>query len=176
MNLSLKQGKLPMRFSGLARGSIWLSLVTAVLAAALGSTASLTACGDSSQCTKTRNQMFAKKQQWGACDPNDPEPCIKVPGNTHDCSGALFCDFAVNPAHRIEAEQTVLTIGNETQGCYLCAEPNCVQGDLVVCEPVSRQCIVVTSIVDAGGGPTQTIDASIPLFPIFDANTAETGD
>jgi hypothetical protein len=168
-----------MRFSRLARGLVWLAVVGSVVVMASGASVSLSACGDSSQCNKVRNQMFAQKQAWASCDPADPNACIKVFGNSRDCSGVLFCDFAVNPAHRIEAEQAVLTIAQQTQGCYLCAEPDCVQGDLAVCEPVSQQCIIVTSLLDAStSGSTQVVfDASLPIFPIPDASaSSEAGD
>ncbi|MBV9947781.1 MAG: hypothetical protein JOZ69_13080, partial [Myxococcales bacterium] len=84
---------------------------------------------------------------WGACDPRDPNACIQVGGNSRDCTGVLTCDFAVNRQHRLEAEHAVLTIGQQSLGCYLCAQPNCV-GGIPTCEPVSQQCILV------GGGVT----------------------
>ncbi len=151
-----------MKFVGMTRKVIAATVVGAVVTVVSG-TVGLTACGDSASCTKTRNDTFAKLQNWQSCNPEDVAPCIKVAGNPRDCSGVLSCDFAVNLGSRVEAEQTVLTIGNETQGCYLCATPNCVAGDLAICEPFSRKCIIVSGIVDAGGpGMTATIDVAIP--------------
>jgi hypothetical protein len=149
-----------------------LSLVAGVFVVVSGGSVSITACGDSSQCVKVRNEMFAKQEQWADCNPFDPEPCIKVFGNRQDCSGVLFCDFAVNPIHRLEAEQAVLTIANQTQGCYLCATPACVGGELTACEPISHKCILFTNLVDGGsnGGSSQgPPDVSIPPIPTIDA-------
>ncbi|HEX3769496.1 MAG TPA: hypothetical protein VHV30_01470 [Polyangiaceae bacterium] len=131
---------------------VWVGLAVAAVVAATGTTASsLTACGDSGGCTSVRSSTFAALQQWSACDPKSPEPCIKVFGNSKDCSGVLTCDFAVNPAHRLEAEQRVLTIAGDSQGCYLCATPNCVNGDIAICDFATRQCILITDFVGGSG-------------------------
>jgi hypothetical protein len=141
---------------------------------AISGTASLTACGDSGSCTKVRDDMFAQKKVWAACDPNDPNdpaPCIKVFGNPRDCSGVLSCDFAVHRKYRLDAEQAVLTIANQTQGCYLCATPNCVTGDLATCEPISKQCIIVSQLLTPSDA-SATIDVAIPgLLPPPDAGS-----
>jgi hypothetical protein len=147
-----------MNLVQLLKQGVWVALGVSAVVAATGTTASsLAACGDSGGCTSVRSSTFTALQEWSACNPaaNVAEPCIKVFGNPKDCSGVLTCDFAVNPAHRVEAEQRVLTIAGDTQGCYLCATPNCVNGDLPVCDPVTRQCILVTSIITSGtdGGP-----------------------
>ena len=134
-----------------ARSAVWIAIGGLVAVSSFGTGLSLTACGESASCAKLRNDTYAIKQTWAACDPNDPYPCIKVLGNPRDCTGVLACDFAVNPHHRIEAEQTVLTIAEHSQGCYLCAIPGCVSGDLTWCEPVSRQCQVVTRLIGDSG-------------------------
>lgn len=133
-----------------ARSGAVIALGAAALSSSVGTGLSLTACGESASCTKLRSDTYAIKQIWDACNPDDPEPCIKVAGNGRDCTGVLSCDFAVTPRHRAEAEQTVLTIAEQSQGCYLCALPNCIVGDIAVCEPVSRRCILVTTLVDGG--------------------------
>jgi hypothetical protein len=137
-----------------AGSGILIAMCGLVTATSLGTSVSLTACGESGSCTKLRDDTYAAKSTWEACNPDDPEPCIKVFGNTKDCTGVLSCDFAVNPHHRSEAEKSVLTIASQSQGCYLCAIPNCVSGDITLCEPVSRRCIVVTMLTDSGATAT----------------------
>ena len=96
----------------------------------------------------------------------------------------LTCDFAVNPRYRAEAEQAVYSIGERSQGCYLCATPNCVSGALAYCEPVSRRCIVITDLLEAGpssvdleaAAPVPTV--TLPLVeptPAIDASSPEAG-
>jgi hypothetical protein len=127
------------------------SLVVMVLAgASMGVVTSTTGCGEGSSCTQLRSTTYANLVTWQDCSPLDPEPCIKVSGNSKDCTGVLTCDFAVNPLYRSQAEQAVLTIGQQSQTCFLCAVPNCVAGDLPICDPVSRRCMVVTSVLDGG--------------------------
>ncbi len=133
-----------------ARRGVRIGIVGIIAAASLGTGVPLTGCGESASCAKLRSDNYALKETWDACDPGDAEPCIKVLGNPKDCTGVLACDFAVNPHHRAEAEQTVLTVGEQSQGCFLCAIPNCAGGDLTWCEPVSRRCILVTALSDAG--------------------------
>jgi len=141
-----------MRPAGVAKVGFWFAVTGFIVAAGFGSTVTLSACGESGGCTKLRNDLYATKEKWDACDPADgPTACIKVSGNTRDCTGVLSCDFAVNPHHRAEAEQQVLTVGQQSQGCFLCATPNCIGGDIAYCEPISRRCIIVTTLDDAGG-------------------------
>src|SRR5205823_9160794 len=87
---------------------------------------------------------------------------IKVAGNPKDCSGVLTCDFAVNARYRDVAELAVYKIGEQSQGCHLCATPNCIGGDLAYCEPISKRCIPIANLIggipvigdqDAGRGP-----------------------
>jgi hypothetical protein len=139
-----------MNLSSAARSGVAIAMGGLVAASSLGTSVSLTACGESASCSKLRNDTYATKETWDACNPDDQEPCIKVFGNPKDCTGVLACDFAVNPHHRAEAEQSVLTIAEQSQGCYLCAIPNCVGGEQTWCEPVSRRCILVTTLTDGG--------------------------
>jgi hypothetical protein len=153
-----------MNVANLMRHGAWGLLGGALAIGAFGTTASLSACGDSASCTRLRNDTNATKQIWGACDPDAIEPCIKVFGNVKDCTGVLSCDFAVNPVYREQAEQAVQTIAGESQGCYQCATPNCVEGDYVWCEPITRQCLVVTGFSDGGilQGTQPPVDAGPP--------------
>lgn len=159
-----------MSLARVARSAVGVGAVGWIAASSLVS-APLTACGESGSCAKLRSDNYALKETWDACDPGDPEPCIKVFGNPKDCTGVLACDFAVNPHHRAEAEQTVLTIGEQSQGCFLCAVPNCASGDLAWCEPVSRRCILVTMLTDAGPSiadqPPPLVDSGEPPVDQF---------
>ncbi len=129
--------------------------------ASFATVASLSACGESPTCSRLRDTTYANKETWDACDPDAPEPCVFVLGNPKDCTGVLACEFAVNPVHRAEAEMAVLTIGQQSQGCYLCAIPNCVMGDIPWCEPVSRRCMIITALSD-GGVPLAAVEPPTP--------------
>ncbi len=133
-----------------ARSGVLVTIGGLVLCSSFAVGVPLTACGDSPSCAKVRNDTYAAKRTWDACNPDDPEACIKVFGNPKDCTGVLSCDFAVNPNYRAEAEQAVLTIPGQSVGCYQCALPNCVSGDLALCERVSRRCILVSMVTEAG--------------------------
>jgi hypothetical protein len=139
-----------MKPLALVRSALLVLPATVVGAASFGSTAGLTACGETAACSRLRNDTYAQKTMWDACNPTDPNACIEVFGNKKDCTGVLYCDFAVNPHYRAEAEQAVLTIGERSQGCYSCDEPDCVSGEIAWCEPVSRRCIVVTMLTEGG--------------------------
>jgi hypothetical protein len=123
-----------------------------VLAAASSTAAtSMSACGESGACTNLRQTTYANLEAWQACDPSGPaEQCIPEPGNPKDCTGVLACNFAINARFRAQAEMAVYTIGQQSQGCYLCAVPNCVAVETAICEPVSHRCIGVTQITDGG--------------------------
>jgi hypothetical protein len=118
-----------------------LVVVTVLAGASMGVVSSTTGCGEGGSCTQLRNTTYSNLQTWEACEPQDPEACIPVAGNPKDCTGVLTCDFAVNPHYRTQAEQAVLTIGQQSQTCFLCAVPNC-GGGTPMCEPVSRRCIL----------------------------------
>jgi hypothetical protein len=149
------------------------------LAAALGTSAPLTGCGETNGCQRLRNDTYNSKLIWGACDPSEPAPCILVGGNTGDCTGVLSCNFAVNRNYRETAERAVLSIAAQSLGCYVCATPNCPQGNTAWCEPVTRECIIVDVVVDAGSvisTTTTTTDASEPvdvIAPVVDASSSD---
>jgi hypothetical protein len=156
------------------RSGALVTIVALVALPSFGTIASLNGCGESPACSRLRDTTYAQKETWDACDPAAPEPCVAVFGNPKDCTGVLACEFAVNPIHRAEAEMAVLTIGQQSQGCYLCAIPDCVMGAIPWCEPVSRRCMIITSLLE-GGAPTfeeqpPTLEASAPA-PV-DANAS----
>jgi hypothetical protein len=136
------------------RSVLWL-LGGAVLLTIPAGPAALEACGESGSCTQLRSSLYASKEIWDACDPALPNPdsqCIFIPGNPKDCTGVLSCEFAVNRKFRADAEMAVYTVGQQSQGCYLCAQPECIAGELGYCEPVSKRCILVSGF-SAGGEP-----------------------
>jgi hypothetical protein len=153
-----------MLYVSLATKAVSWVLVIFFVMVTFGATAEMTACGESAGCSRLRSTMYDQKLVWGACDPADPFACIKVAGNTLDCTGVLACDFAVAPKFREAAEQAVLTIGEQSQGCYLCAKPGCVSGDTAYCEAVTRQCLLatstLTSLIDAGPLPRAPVDSA----------------
>jgi hypothetical protein len=146
-----------------------LSLAGALsLLAVPAASSSIEACGESGACTQLRQQTFANLQTWAACDPSLPNPnsqCIFVAGNPKDCTGILTCEFAVNLKFREVAELTVATMGEQSQGCYLCAVPSCITASDPYCEPVSRECIVVSGFTSSGSpiGTTEDSGASSPI-------------
>jgi hypothetical protein len=108
-------------------------------------------CGDAASCTRVRDATYSALEVWQACDPGDATACIIEPGNPKDCTGVLTCAFAVNPAYRAIAEQTMLSIGEQSHGCYQCSVPNCLSGSTAYCEPVSRRCLMLGTVSGEGG-------------------------
>ncbi len=102
------------------------------------------------ECEAKRDELWELKDSWTRC--SDHLDCVKILGNTGDCSGIFSCDFAANRASRLEAERRVASVPEETTDCIQCQTPNCVSGIITVCEPVSQRCILVTEILDGGGG------------------------
>ena len=155
-----------MKSKPLVRLALWL-LGAGLLATVPLASTSMEGCGESGACTQLRQTMYANKETWDSCNPaaaNPDDECIFVPGNPKDCTGVLTCEFAVNRRFRAEAEQAVYNIGQQSQGCYLCAMPNCISANLPYCEPVSRRCIMVTGF--ANGVPTgSTVDAGAAPAP-----------
>jgi hypothetical protein len=146
------------------RSFLWL-VGGAVLLSIPAASASLEACGESGSCTQLRAATYASKAVWDACDPTVPNPdaqCIFVPGNPKDCTGVLTCEFAVNRKYRADAEMAVYTIGQQSQGCYLCAQPSCISGELGYCEPVSRRCVLVTGFTTTGQPIGGLLDSGAP--------------
>lgn len=105
---------------------------------------------DVSRCERLRDELHAQKISWGECETSSD--CIKVFGSEKDCTGIFSCDFAVNRVYRLDAERRVASLPEESVDCIECQSPNCVQGDIAWCEPVTRQCIVVTELI--GGQPS----------------------
>jgi hypothetical protein len=154
-----------LRIARFARSVLWL-LGGAVLVSIPAGTAALEACGESGSCTQLRSTLYASKVVWDACDPNAAHPedeCIFIPGNPKDCTGVLTCEFAVNRKFRADAEMAVYTVGQQSQGCYLCAQPNCIASSIAYCEPVSRRCIVVTGFTSSGQPIGGILDSGLPV-------------
>jgi hypothetical protein len=158
-----------MKSNLIVRSVLWLLGGALVLSIPAAST-SIEACGESGACTQLRNQIYAEKATWDACDPTATDQnnqCIFIPGNPKDCTGVLTCEFAVNPQFREDAELAVYTIGQQSQGCYLCAVPDCISASIPYCEPVSRRCIVVSGFSSTGQptGSTLPEDAGTTSAP-----------
>jgi len=162
--------RISARASWLARAAVWLVAGVWMAGAYGGAAGSLVACGESAGCTRLRDDTYAEKSTWSACDPSDPLACIKVPGNPRDCTGVLACDFAINRHYQDEAARRVLTIAQDSLGCYLCAKPDCPAGDLAYCEPVSKHCIIASEVIEGGTVVTPTQEAGgLPI----EADTTE---
>ncbi|MGO8992735.1 MAG: hypothetical protein ACLQVI_05370 [Polyangiaceae bacterium] len=150
-----------MKSKRILTSTFWLAC-GAVLLTIPAASSSIEACGESGACSQLRTNTFADLQTWSACDPSLPDSqCIFVAGNPKDCTGILSCEFAVNVKYRETAELAVATIGEQSQGCYLCAIPDCISPGLAICEPVSRECIAVTAVEDAG-----TVTVPVPVVPV----------
>jgi hypothetical protein len=109
-------------------------------------------CGDADSCASTRASTYNALEIWQACTPGDVNACIIEPGNPKDCTGVLTCEFAVNPRYRAAAEEAMLSIGEQSRGCYQCSIPNCLSGSTAYCEPVSKRCLVLGDVVTIDGG------------------------
>jgi len=150
-----------MKSKRIAGSALWLVGVAALLSVPAAST-SIEACGESGACSQLRQTTYGDKLAWGACDPALPDPndqCIFVAGNPKDCTGILTCEFAVNRNFREVAELAVASIGEQSQGCYLCAVPNCITAGDPYCDPVSRECLVVSGFTSGGQPFGNTEDA-----------------
>jgi hypothetical protein len=148
------QARESMKSNVVVRSLLWI-LGSAMLVSIPAASTSIEACGESGACTQLRSETYANKAIWDACDPTIPNPndqCIFIPGNPKDCTGVLTCEFAVNRKYRADAELAVYNIGQQSQGCYLCAVPDCIAASFGYCEPVSRRCIVVTSFSNGEPG------------------------
>jgi hypothetical protein len=107
---------------------------------------------NSAECEAKRDELWALKDSWTRCE--EDWECVKVFGNTGDCSGVLSCDFAANRSSRLDAMRRIAQVAEETTDCLQCQTPNCVSGVLTLCEPVSQRCILVTEIRDGGSVDT----------------------
>jgi hypothetical protein len=101
-------------------------------------------------CEALRDELYDHKVEWQRCETT--VDCIKVPGNPGDCSGIFSCDLAVNRNHRLTVERRIASLPEESVDCLQCQSPNCVTGDLAICEPITKQCIIISEILDGSGG------------------------
>jgi hypothetical protein len=122
-----------------------LPTVTARVLFLAGLLLAATQCNNS-ECESLRDDLTREKLEWQRCARD--EDCIIVGGNLKDCTGVLACNFAVNRDRRIEAERRVVSLPEDTVDCMQCSPPNCVDGELAICEPVTQRCIVVTDLVE----------------------------
>jgi len=99
-------------------------------------------------CEKKRDELSVIKHTWERCD-RDVD-CLIIGGNTSDCTGVLACNLAVNRLYRDQAERRIASLPEETVDCVRCASPNCPEGELAVCEPISHECIIVKDVIDGG--------------------------
>jgi hypothetical protein len=103
---------------------------------------------NTAECEAKRDELWALKDSWTRCQ-HDLD-CVKILGNSGDCSGILTCDFAANRNARLEAERRIASLPEETTDCVQCTSANCVTGVITLCEPVSQRCLLVTEILDGG--------------------------
>jgi len=123
-----------------SRPSIALSLLALCPVAAL-----LTASCNVSHCESLRDELFADKQTWQACETD--VDCVIVGGNNKDCTGILSCNLSINRAYRSEAERRIASLPEETVDCVECQSPNCPEGSIALCELKAKQCIIVQDII-----------------------------
>ena len=153
-----------MNAKRILRSLVWLAGGVVLLTIPAAST-TIEACGESGACEQLRQTEFADLTAWQNCDPDVfPSQCLQIAGNPKDCTGVLACSFAVNATHRADAEWAVLVSGQQSQGCYLCATPSCLGGDLAYCEPTSHRCDLAAVILDGGviTGPPEDSGAAPP--------------
>jgi hypothetical protein len=103
---------------------------------------------NNTQCENLRDELWRKKQEWSRCSAHTD--CMKILGNPGDCTGIMSCNFAVNLKSRLEADRRIASLPEETVDCTECTSPNCVAGNIALCEPTSGRCILVTEILDGG--------------------------
>jgi len=152
-----------------SRRSLALSLLVLC-----GVAASFTSSCNSAHCEDLRDELFALKQKWQACSADTD--CILVGGNVKDCTGILSCNTAVNRMYRQEADRRIASLPEETVDCMVCKSPNCEEGMIVVCEPVTKACIIVTKVLeppDAGEEPDAGEMPDAGAMP--DASTGDAG-
>lgn len=123
----------------------------------------LAECGDKARCDQLRDDTYEKKRTWAECMTD--ADCFPLAGNPHDCTGVLACPFAVNIRYREDAERLMLTIGEDSVDCHVCAVPNCNSSSTPLCEPTSHQCVMMDVVGDGGitfGPPANLPDAQPP--------------
>jgi hypothetical protein len=140
-------------------GFLCMALVATIPLAA--SSTSIEACGESNSCTTLRVQLFDElNYDWAAGCTQDSD-CTVLGGNPKDCTGVLTCEFAVTNAGRESAYFEELLVGQQSQGCYLCAVPSCVDAPPAFCnlaytspvKPFAKGLCMLTPLgADGGGG------------------------
>ena len=120
----------------------------------------LARCMDRAKCDELRQELYDKRKAWAACETD--ADCLAIGGNPKDCTGVLACPFAVNRIHREEAEREMLSSGDQSVDCHLCATPTCAETAALVCEPVTRRCILAGETFDAAAGMPPEPDAAPP--------------
>ncbi len=177
----IAQAEAAHEIEALPRMALLLLLGGGLLATVPLASTSLEACGESGACTQLRQTNYGALLGWQACDPAGPplSQCIQIGGNPKDCTGVLSCNFAVNAHFRSEAELVTYTVGEQSQGCYLCATPTCIGGDLAWCEPISHRCMLIQGLIDGGavyGGstsPSEDAGTTVTIPPIVDAGAGD---
>jgi hypothetical protein len=126
--------------------------LTCVVALVLASLA-LAHCTDGANCDVLRQNLYDQRKAWSTCQVD--ADCLVLPGNTQDCTGVLTCPFAVNRTSREAAERKMLSIGDESVKCHLCATPSCGSGSSAICETTTHQCIPTPDsyVTGSGGAP-----------------------
>lgn len=126
-----------------SRRSLALSLLVLC-----GAAASFSTSCNTQHCEDLRDELFALKENWRKCETD--LDCFIVGGNVKDCTGILSCNVGVNRAYRAEAERRIASLPEETVDCMVCKSPNCETGEITLCEPVTKSCIIVTKVLDGG--------------------------
>lgn len=103
---------------------------------------------NNADCEALRDELYLAKLEWEACKTH--ADCMLIGGNTKDCTGVFSCNLAINRSRRQEAERRILSLPEETADCIECASPNCPEGEIAFCEPVSHRCLIVKEILDGG--------------------------
>ncbi|HVW29692.1 MAG TPA: hypothetical protein VHC69_30220 [Polyangiaceae bacterium] len=113
--------------------------------AALLSGSLLVMC-DNADCEKLRDDLYADRLRWQACE--EDSDCEIIGGNTADCTGIFSCNLAVN-AHSVkDAERRIASLPEESVDCHKCNSPNCPDGEIALCDSVYKRCIIVKDVTD----------------------------
>jgi hypothetical protein len=115
-----------------------------------------------SNCEVLRDDLYAQKLKWQQCD-SDLD-CMEIGGNSKDCTGILSCNLSINRRYRDEAVRRIASLPEDSVDCMLCVSPNCEEGMISICEPVTKQCLLVTKILDGGAASASffTPDSGAP--------------
>lgn len=119
--------------------------------------ASFTTSCNVAHCETLRDELSADKEEWQKCEAD--ADCTIVGGNIKDCTGIFTCNTAVNRVHRDEAERRIASLPEETVDCVTCKGPNCITGDIPLCDQVTKTCMIVTEIIDPPPNSSEPSDA-----------------